>query len=95
MQNTRTPFRFKDYMGRIIDVDDIIIWTSSGYYSNDIKYGRVLKVDNENIALKVLNKNRNKVTLRNGFNCVILAKYPNYDLIPTNFLNKLDIFRDY
>lgn len=72
-----------DALKREIEIGDILFWNSSGYYRQDFSFGLVLNIFIENRKkILVLNSRKNKVTLWNTFDKVILAKHNNYDVIP-------------
>jgi hypothetical protein len=72
-----------DAMGRQLYDGDIITWQSGGYYSNYISFGRILAVRAREI--KVINHNKKKITKWITYNTIILARYPNYELIPEKY----------
>ena len=80
-----------DAMSRQIRPGDIITWKSGGYFSNFLSFGLVLYVNREKGYIQILNHNKNKVNLWHTHLCVIIAREPDYSLIPEEYLETWNI----
>jgi len=76
-----------DAMSRQIQVGDIINWRSGGFFNHFLSFGLVMRVDDVNGHIRVLNHNNNMVTLWNTHMCVILASEGDYSAIPETYLS--------
>jgi hypothetical protein len=75
-----------DAMSREIQVGDIINWRSGGYFSHFLSFGLVRRIDYTNGHIRVLNHNKNMVTLWHTHLCIILASEGDYSAIPEDYL---------
>jgi hypothetical protein len=73
-------------MARKIELGDILLWKSGGFFNYFLSYGIVLHIFRDiPYRVLVLNTKKNKVTLWSTFDKTILAKHDNYDIIPDRF----------
>jgi len=78
-----------DAMKREIHTGDIITWKSGGYYHSYQSYGLVLRINTE--SMRVRRHSGHETTIWIFSNTVIVARYPEYNLIPDEILEKLGI----
>lgn len=87
----RPPRQLLDALGRKVEVGDIISYKSGGFFNNFMSTAFVTQTREDIGSIRVINHNGNGVTIWNVYNCVILAKSDNYDLIPEEYLRKLGV----
>lgn len=75
-----------DAMSREIHPGDILNWRSGGYFGHFLSFGLVMRVDCVNGHIRVLNHNKNMVSLWNTHLSVILASEGDYSAIPEEYL---------
>ena len=75
-----------DAMSREIHPGDILNWRSGGYFGHFLSFGLVVRVDEVNGHIRVLNHNKNMVSLWNTHLSVILASEGDYSAIPEEYL---------
>jgi len=78
-----------DGMKREILVGDILTWKSGGYFHSYQSYGLVLRVNDQ--SMRVRRHSGHETTIWIFSNTVIVARYPHYELIPEEILEKLGI----
>ena len=81
----------KDFFKRDLLPGDFVVWLGGGYFTSYYNYGLVLMVNHERRFARIRNHNRNKITIWNTHNIIILARFPDYSMVPPEFLGRVGI----
>ena len=80
-----------DFFKRELQPGDFVIWLGGGYFASYYNYGLVLQVNHERRFARIRNHNMNKITIWNTHNAIILARFPDYSMIPAEYLARVGI----
>ncbi len=81
----------RDFFKRELLPGDFAIWLAGGYFSSYYNYGLVLQVNHERRFARIRNHNMHKITIWNTHNMVVIARYPDYSMVPAEYLRRVGI----